>query len=124
MSNELLMSLSVGLLPISALNLWQAARYQYYRRRDTSNEVNDFVWGLLFWQVAIFVSCVLYLLWDFDVITKSVQYKLSVMPRCFFLIGSIFFYKGLNLGGEEDHHLVTVTVLLVIMIFFSMGIIL
>lgn len=124
MSNELLMALSVGLLPISAVNLWQAARYHYYRRHDSKNELNDFVSGLLFWQIAIFISCILYLLWDFDVITKAMQYKLSLMPRCFFLIGSLFFYKGLNLGGNsQDYHLIVVTILLVIMLAFSMGVI-
>jgi hypothetical protein len=116
MSNELLVALSIGLLPISALNLWHAIRYQYYRRND-EDEISSFVWGLLCWQIAIFMSCVLYLLWDFDIIYKSTQYKLSVMPRCFFLIGSIFFYQGLN-RDLEDRNLAIAAVLSVIMIVF------
>lgn len=122
MSNELLVALSIGLLPISAVNLYQAGRYQYYRNRDKdqSSELGSFVWGLFFWQIAIFMSCVLYLLWDFDIIYKSTQYKLSVMPRCFFLIGSIFFYQGLNRSGHENQkNLMIGSIILVILAVFS-----
>lgn len=118
MNNEMLVALSVALLPISALNLWRAIRYQYYR--NSSTEINDFVWGLLFWQIAIFMSCVLYLLWDFDIIYKSTQYKLSVMPRCFFLIGSLFFYKGLSNQNEENtRYMIMAMIIMVLMFVFS-----
>lgn len=117
MSSELLVALSIGLLPISALNLWHALRYQYIRGNQ-QDEISSFVWGLLCWQIAIFMSCVLYLLWDFDIIYKSTQYKLSVMPRCFFLIGSIFFYNGLN-KNIDDRNIAIASVLTVVMIVFS-----
>lgn len=118
MSNDLLVALSIGLLPISLLNLWQAFQYQLQSRRQPNTEISEFVWGLLFWQIAIFMSCVLYLLWDFDLIYKSTQYKLSVMPRSFFLIGSIFFYHGLN-KNMQDRSLAVAMIILIIMVVFS-----
>lgn len=123
MNNEMLVALSIALLPISALNLYQAVRYQYYRRNTDTPEIASFVWGLFFWQIAIFMSCILYLLWDFDVIYKSTQYALSVMPRCLFLIGSVFFYVGLNKNGKIDQGMLTAGIIILTMLIFSMKVV-
>jgi hypothetical protein len=122
MNNDMLVASSIGLLPISAMILFQAAQYQFSKNKKIDENTATFAWGIFLWSFGIFSSCIFYLLWDFDIITKAVQYKLSVIPRFTFLIGSIFFYNGLN-RQSNDNHLFAFFVILLTFITFSVKVI-
>lgn len=118
MNNEMLVALSIGLLPISAMILYQSAYYQSRKNKDIDENTATFAWGIFLWAFGIFTTCVFYLSWDFDLISKATQYKLSVIPRCSFLVGSVFFYNGLNnRTGQVNNLFAAFIILLTIMVF-------
>lgn len=96
--NDMLAALNAALMPISAVFMWFFVRYQYYRHgSDTSIPVIIFGWSLFCISIGIFMSSIIYYLADFDLIYDSTRYKLSVMPRSFFLAGLALGFVALEM---------------------------
>ena len=114
MNNELLTAFSVALLGISAIAAYYCVRFQIFRaqypaKREDEIDISSLVWGMLFFIIGIFMQSFLYLLWDFEVIYKSIQYKLSVLPRASFLAGICLFFLSMEFARDKMFRLVCVS---------------
>lgn len=114
---DILAALNAALLPMSAIFLWFFIEYQYRSRGDDqSDPVNIFGWSLFCLCVGMFFSSVLYFLWDFDVIYKSTQYKLSVIPRGFFVAGLTLGFHALQVKWRKIVFIIALSLFLGVLI--------
>lgn len=100
MSNDILAAINIALLPVSLANLYYALTFQNYLAAKGYNDsplgLKEFVIGQLCWQMAIFMNAGIWLIWDYDWITLSMSQKLNIVPRMFFIMGSLFFFFTFN----------------------------
>ena len=63
-------------------------QYQYYRKEEPQNTpLSIFGWSMFCISVGLFFACVLTVLWDVGALARPDQFKLSVIPRMFWLAG-------------------------------------
>lgn len=94
---DLLAALNSALIPMSAIFFWYFIDYQWKSRNNHKDTpIAIFGWSLFCMSVGMFFSALLYFLWDFDLIYKSTQYKLSVIPRSFFVVGLALGFRALE----------------------------
>lgn len=99
---DLLASLNAALIPMSAIFLWYFTEYQYKSRNDNQDtHLARFGWSLFCICVGMFTSAILYFLWDSEIIYKSTQMKLSVIPRGFFVAGLVYGFHALELRWNK-----------------------
>ena len=119
---DMLAALNAALIPMSMIFMGHFALYQYSRRKEEqATSLSIFGWSIFCLSVAIFVSSVLYLLWDYDVIYKSTQYKLSVIPRCFYILGLALAFHALELRWRM---VISITAAFLVMSVFTLRVIL
>lgn len=99
---EILGSQSAGALILSAVFVWYFVRYQYHRLDQPQNTaLSMFGWAMLCMSLYTFGNSVLFFLWDFDLISKTTQYKLSVAPRMFGIAGLVMSLFALQVPNRK-----------------------
>lgn len=121
MHNELLSAFSVGLVIMSTVLSYYCVRFQYLRASGAALsggeiDISSMVWGILCLVIGINIQSILYILWDFDVIQKNTQYKLSILPRTSLFVGLCFFFRALEVAKDRRFHLVFLTVVIMTMV--------
>lgn len=121
MHNELLSAFSFGLVIISTVLSYYCVRFQILRTNfdgnpDVDIDISAMVWGILFLVIGINIQSWLYLLWDFDVINKATQYKLSILPRSSLFIGLCFFFRALEVARDEKFRFIFLSAVIMTMI--------
>lgn len=95
---DLLAALNAALWPLSLIFMIVFTKYKLARRSEPQNtKLAIFGWALFCISIAIFMSSTLYFLHDFDIIYKSAQQKLSVLPRGFFVSGLALAFTALDI---------------------------
>lgn len=107
---DILASMNIALLPLSVIYVLCFARLQYNRRNELqSSPLSLFAWSMFCMAAGILASSTFFLLWDFDVITKGTQYRLSVLPRMFFIAGLILSFHALDLRWKTALSVAAIT---------------
>ncbi len=114
-TSEILTTTAFGLIIIASINLYYALMFQFKRNKVTPPgeiDISTFVWGIFWMLAAVWAQSFFYLLWDFDLIEKRDQYKLNLIPRGSFLVGSIYIFNSLELTKNSNFRFVIIASLL------------
>lgn len=99
---DVLAALNAALIPMAGIFLLVFTEYQWKSRNDKQGTaLSRFGWSLFCISLGVFFSSVLYFLWDFDIIYKSTQYKLSIIPRGFFIAGLAIGFHALEIRWHK-----------------------
>lgn len=100
--HDMLAALNAALLPLSFGYVYNFVLYQYSRRGESqTTALSIFSWSLFCISIGVFISSILYFLFDFDLIYRSTQQKLGVLPRSFFVIAMVLAYKSLDFAHKD-----------------------
>lgn len=114
---DILAALNAALLPLSAGYLYNFIFYQYSRRGiDQTTALSIFSWSMLCISIGIFMSSSLYFLHDFDLIFRSVQQKLSILPRSFFVVALLLAYQSLEFPWRRTIACLSVTFMIAVFV--------
>jgi len=107
---EVLASMNIALMPLSIIYVLCFTRLQYNRRHELQGTpLSLFAWSMFCMSCGILFSSTFFLLWDYDVITKATQYKLSILPRMFFITGLVLSFHALDLKWKTTFCMAALT---------------
>lgn len=98
---DVLSAFSLGLFALCSLNLYFAYKIQVLHVIEDGpweREKRLFIVGMTNVCVWAVIQSLGYLLWDLDIISKIMQYKLSIIGRPFAFYGFFIFFRILSLG--------------------------
>ena len=116
---DILASLSVGTMPAALISVVLVFMIRFSAEAKEDRELSEFKYGMVFSCLTFFFTCLLYLLWDFGIIPKRIQYDLSIITRVLMFVAVILFFRTLSLKLEEKYRTAVVagSILLTILVF-------